>query len=100
VDRILGGEEEGAHQSGLSMTEGIGSGGRRSASRSGAHWQRQNGRGGSTQRREARGGAAGVKGELERFVHCGSMMVSRAVAGEVQRWCGRKKEKGGHSAWR
>jgi hypothetical protein len=83
VDRILGGEEEGAHQSGLSMTEGIGSGGRRSASRSAAHRQRQNGRGGSTQRREARGGAAWVKGEQERSVHCGSMMVSRAVAGVV-----------------
>jgi hypothetical protein len=81
VDRIWGGGEEGDHQRCLSTVEGIGCGGRRSASQSGGRRWGQNGRGGSTWWHEARGGVKGVGGEPERPIHSGSVTVSRVVVG-------------------
>jgi hypothetical protein len=61
---------------GLSMVEGINSGGKTSATRSRGHQRGPSGWGGSTRRSDAWGGVEAVGEGLERAVRGGSVMAS------------------------
>jgi hypothetical protein len=79
VDPIGGRREGRGSPEGFSMAEGIGSGGRTSASRSRGHWWGPSSWGERTRRCDAWGGVKTVEERLERAVRGGSAMVSTAV---------------------